>query len=158
MTDKAPHLQLSRQADNVMLALDGADPVPVRLVYARPISNRAGEVSIMDIKGKKELAWLETLDQLDASSRGIADEALWRNYRLAKISQVTESHVNHGHRYLKVETDRGSRYFNLREPGKNITRLSDDHLVIRDSMGNRYEVESIAALDPDSQANLERVL
>lgn len=154
-------VRLFRQEDSLMAVWDGQadeEAVPVRLVYARPISARDREIAVMDGKGKKELAWLESLDELDPISRGYAEDVLWQQYRIAKISKVTESHVNHGHRYLKVETDRGPRYFNLREPGSNVTHLTPDHLVIRDSMGNRYEVESVAALDEESQFNLERVL
>ena len=152
------NVRLHKQADNIMASLDGEDAVPARLVYARPISAPCGQISIMDIKGKKELAWLNSLQDLDSNSRKLAETELWKTYRISKVSHITESYVNHGHRYLRVETDRGNRYFNLREPGKNISRLSDDHLIIRDSMGNRYEIESIMALDADSRFNLERVL
>lgn len=137
---------------------DAEEAVLVRLVYARPISAREREISVMDIKGRKELAWLSSLDELDAASRSIAEEALWKSYRIARVRRVQSSQVNHGHRYLRVETDRGERYFNLREPGTNVVRLSPDHLVIRDSMGNRYEIESVQRLDLESQEHLDRVL
>ena len=140
---------LHKEADSLFAMVGEEEAVPVRLVYARPLYAPDSEISVMDIKGKKELAWLKSLDLLDAESRKLAEDYLWKSYRLAKVTQITESYVNHGHRYLRVETDRGPRYFNLREPGKNITRLSEDHLIIRDSMGNRYEIESIAGLDED---------
>ena len=153
-------IRLFKESDSIMASIEGAggQPVPVRLIYARPISARERQISIMDVEAKNELAWLESLGDLDADSRALAEEELWKTYRISKITKVKASYVNHGHRYLKVETDRGHRYFNLHEPGKNVIRLSDDHLVIRDSMGNRYEIESIAALDEESQAHLERVL
>jgi hypothetical protein len=74
------------------------------------------------------------------------------------VESVEHSFVNHGHRYLKVQTNRGFRYFNLKEPGKNVTHVTDDHLVIRDSMGNRYEIQSVKALDAESRQRLELVL
>ena len=151
-------VRLHKEADSILASIDDGEKVPVRLVYARPISAPSEQISIMDIKGKEELAWLDSLQDLDPESRQLAESELWKAYRISKVSRITESYVNHGHRYLRVETDRGNRYFNLREPGKNISRLSDDHLIIRDSMGNRYEIESIAALDADSRFNLERVL
>ena len=151
-------VQLYHEEDSVMAVIGDADPIPVRLVHPRPISAPHQEISIMDIKGKKELAWLDSLHRLDIDSRAIAEAELWKTYRICKVSRIVKSDVNHGHRYLRVETDRGDRYFNLREPGKNITRLSEDHLVLRDSMGNRYEIPSIAALDEESRLNLERVL
>ncbi|MFT4637727.1 MAG: hypothetical protein ACI8T1_001037 [Verrucomicrobiales bacterium] len=154
-------IRLTKELDSLMANFgedDDEETVPVRLVYARPISARDQQIAIMDIKGKKELAWLDSIDDLEGESQTLAEAELWKVYRIAKVTQIKESYVNHGHRYLKVDTDRGERYFNLGEPGKNLTRLSPDHLVIRDSMGNRYEIESISALDETSQANLERVL
>lgn len=112
----------------------------------------------MDAKGKKELAWLPSLEALDDESRRHAEEMLWKHYRIAQVHQILESVVNHGHRYLRVRTDRGDRHFNLREPGNNVTYLSGDQVVIRDSMGNRYEIPSVSALDEASQIHLERVL
>ena len=48
----------------------------------------------------------------------IAEDALQQRYRISEITSVTDSHVNHGHRYLKVITNRGNRYFNLRGTGQ----------------------------------------
>ena len=154
-------IRLFKRQDSLLAAFDGQsdeEGTPIRLVVARPISGRDQQVSIMDSKGRKELAWLRSLGELDAASCKLAEEALWLSYRISKIQRVKESYVNHGHRYLKVETDRGERYFNLREPGTNVVRLTDDQMVIRDSMGNRYEIESLLALDEDSRVHLDRVL
>lgn len=151
--------KLERRND-VIYATGGAlkEATPVILVYARPISARDRQVAILTAKKKKEVGWLESLDELDQKSRTIAEEALYDRYRISIVESVEHSFVNHGHRYLKVQTNRGFRYFNLKEPGKNVTHLSDDHLIIRDSMGNRYEIESISALDEESRQRLELVL
>ncbi len=103
-------------------------------------------------------AWLESLEELGVESQEIAKQSLEERYTVSRIKSVEHSFVNHGHRYLKVMTNRGFRYFNLKEPGKNVTWLSDDKLIIRDSMGNRYEVESIAGLDSASREKLNLVL
>ena len=143
-----------------MLAANRENPegIPVQLTYARPLSKRDQGISVIDSERKTELFWLESVDDLDPKSRTIAVEALDNRYRIAIIKTIIDSHVNHGHRYLKVRTDKGERYFNLREPGKNVTNVTPDHLIIRDSMGNRYEVPSLQALDPDSRDLLDRVL
>ena len=36
--------------------------------------------------------------------------------------------------------------------------MTDDHLVIRDSMGNRYEIQSVKALNAETRQRLELVL
>lgn len=153
------NLKLELQND-IVVASGGAlkKPTPVLLVYARPISARHRQISVLSAKKKEELAWLESIDELDEASRAVAADALYDRYRISIVESVEHSFVNHGHRYLKVQTNRGFRYFNLKEPGKNVTHLSDDHLIIRDSMGNRYEIESIQALDEESRARLELVL
>ena len=153
-------IRLFRKADSLMACLDSPekDAVAVRLLLARPISAPDQEISIVAIGGKKELAWLASLNELDAASRRVAEEEVQRTYRVAKVIEVTESSVNHGYRYVKVRTNRGDRHFNLREPGKNVTWLTQDHLWLRDSMGNRYEVASLAALSEESRRHLKRVL
>lgn len=132
--------------------------VEVKIVYARPVSNRDGQISILNRDSKDEIGWINSLDELHSEQQTIIREELEKRYPVNLIKRIEHSAVNHGHRYLKVMTNRGFRYFNLREPGKNVTWLSDDRLVIRDSMGNRYEVTSIKQLDSDSQAHLDRVL
>jgi hypothetical protein len=147
-----------RGAQVIATNSDHPDGVAVQLAYARPLSRRGQGISIIQSCSKNELFWLNTIDELDPDSQLVAAVALQDRYRIAVIRSVSDSHVNHGHRFLKVDTDRGNRYFNLREPGKNVTHLTSDHLIIRDSMGNRYEIPSIKALDPDSRERLDRVL
>jgi hypothetical protein len=36
--------------------------------------------------------------------------------------------------------------------------VSEGHAIIRDTLGNRYELPSVATLDPASQAWIDRVL
>jgi len=152
-------LKLERREDAVYASGGGLKkPRAVLLVYARPISARDRQISVLDAKKKEEIAWLESIDDLDSDSRAIAEEALHDRYRISIVESVEHSFVNHGHRYLKVQTNRGFSYFNLKEPGKNVTHVTDDHLVIRDSMGNRYEIKSVKALDPESRQRLEMVL
>lgn len=165
-TDRSPArpgvsagFRLERRGDAVFAHSEDLDePVEVRLVYARPLSARGRQVSVLTARGKKEITWIEDLEELDPASRQLAEAALHDRYRIGVIESVEHSFVNHGHRYLKVRTDRGFRYFNLKEPGKNVTHVTDDHLVIRDSMGNRYEIPSLRALDADSRRRLELVL
>jgi hypothetical protein len=153
------NLKLERRKDSIFATSESLpEAVEVVLVYARPISARDRQISVLSAKKRKEVAWIDSLAELDASSRAIAEEALYDRYRISIVESVEHSFVNHGHRYLKVQTDRGFRYFNLKEPGKNVTHLSEDHLVIRDSMGNRYEIKSLQALDPESRERLELVL
>jgi len=155
-------IELDREEDSVFARIDGGNPVEVRLVYARPVSARESEISILDADSKDEVAWLDSIDdeRLSPESREIAVTSLGERYRINRIESVEGSFVSHGHRRLKVETNRGFRFFNLKEPGKNVTRIGEDgdRVVIRDSMGNRYEIESVKALDAESRDRLEKVI
>ena len=154
-------IKLSRQQDSVFATVDDAEPVEVRLANARPVSARESEISILDLKSKDEIGWLNSIEDpaLDDALREVARDALAMRYQINRIEAVDDSFVSHGHRHLKVKTNRGDRFFNLKEPGKNVTVLDGgDRLVIRDSMGNRYEIDSMAALDSESRASLEKVM
>ena len=151
------NVALKMNGDQLLARIDDTDHV-VRLIYARPLSASQRDIAIVSEEEREELMMLDTLDDLDPESRAIAEKELFRSYCVASVERVIESKVNHGQRFLKVDTDRGERYFNLREPGKNVTWLSDDSVVLRDSMGNRYLIKSVRGLDEDSRGNLDRVL
>lgn len=153
----AAAVKLARRGDALVLVRDGADSDPVRLVWARPMSGRGREVAVMS-KDRKELAMIEDLDWLDPESRALAEEELARRYMAPRILRVTRAVVNFGSRYWDVETDRGPRRFMMRDPNKNVFWVSEGHAIIRDTLGNRYELPSVATLDPASQAWINRVL
>ena len=46
----------------------------------------------------------------------------------------------------------------MNDPAGNIVWLTDDRLIIRDAVGNRYEIESLSDLDPKSRAEVEKVI
>jgi len=157
MQEKADKVKLKRKGDQVLARMAGRDEVPVRLVWARPISGRGGEVSVLG-EGKKELLMLDSLDALDPESRRIAEEELEGSYLIPKITTVLKTEANFGNRYWQVDTDRGRRMFLMKDPNINVTWISEDHLVIRDTLGNRYEIESLSALDEASRAWIDHVV
>jgi len=139
------------------LIRDGAE-IAVRLVWARPLTARGGELAIVDEK-KREHALLPGIDALAPDSRAVAERALGERYLIARIVRVHETSVHLGTRYWTVDTDRGPRRFAMREPRKNVHWLVPrQRCLIRDTMGNRYEIEALAALDARSQAEVNRVL
>jgi hypothetical protein len=101
---------------------------------------------------------LGSLDELDAESRAVADEELRQRYLNSKVTQVFSTRSQLGTRYLHVKTERGERNFVIKSVNKDVTWITDDHIVIRDTLGNRFEIESIAALDGVSQAELDKIL
>jgi hypothetical protein len=153
----APRVTLSRVGDRLHASINRAQAVPVRLLRARPLSDPDGLLVLMDDR-KKCLFEIPSLRDLDASSRVIAIEELSRRYCIANISQVEWTLVDFGNRYWAVITDRGRRTFLLRDPQRNISRPHPDQLMIRDVLGNRYCILSIAALDPESRLAMEAAI
>jgi hypothetical protein len=125
------------------------DEVAVTVRYLRPLTSRT-EIVLLDGKGL-EVVTLMTMDGLPAEQRRVLEEALKERYHLVTITRVLDVDVLFGTRYWRVETDRGSTRFALREPGKNVTWLGQRHLVLRDTAGNRYEVPDTDALDARSR-------
>ena len=139
------------------LLRDGIEIV-VRVVWARPLTARGVELSIIDDK-KREHAFIPTLAALDPEARAVAERALTDSYLIARITRVMHTDIHLGTRYWEVETDRGPRRFAMREPRKNVNWIEPrSRCLIRDTMGNRYEIEKLSALDQESQAEVGKVL
>jgi hypothetical protein len=109
-------------------------------------------------KGKREVCTLPGLHALDESSRRVAEDELAERYLIAAVTRVRSVRIEFGRRYFDVETDRGARTFLLTDPNRHALSLPPDRLLLRDSMGNRYEVASVGALDGRSRALLARAL
>lgn len=150
MTDDVKTVKLEERDGKVMARLDGAEPVPVRVVYARPVTGADRDIGILNEKGET-VAFVGELRQLDADSRRVAERALDERYFLPRIVRVLSADVAFGQRTLRVETDKGVRAFALKNVNRNVLWLGEDHLVIRDTAGNRYEIPSLKALDEVSR-------
>jgi len=147
---------LARRDGRLFLEREGAEPVEVTVRYLRPLTTRT-EVVFLDAKGV-EVATIPGLDALAEADRAVAEEALRERYHLPVIRRVHEIDVRFGTRYWQGETDRGPRWFALREPGKNVTWVSATHVVLRDTAGNRFEIPDLLALDGRSQRWVARSL
>lgn len=141
---------LFRKDGRLWLRRAGQDePVAVTARYLRPLTARA-EVVFLDGK-QREVVTVTGVEALAGEERALLEAELRARYHLSVIRRVKRIDVRFGTRYWEVETDRGPRWFALREPGKNVTWLDDAHLVLRDTVGNRFEIPHLGALDPASR-------
>ena len=101
---------------------------------------------------------LTDLSCLDPESRRVAEEELERRYLVPKITRVIAATANLGNRYWHVATDHGERRFLMKDPAANTVWITDDHLLICDTLGNRYEISALTALDSRSQIMIDMVL
>jgi hypothetical protein len=136
---------------------DDGPQVAVRPAWTRPVSARGAEVSFLDTD-KHEVLMIESLDCLDPESRAIAEAELDKRYLIPRITKVHRTEAHFGNRYWDVETDRGRTRFALREPHRNATWLGDDRVILRDTLGNRYEIHSFCELDAASRAQALKVI
>jgi len=151
-------IRLKRQGDQILLDAAGDQAAkPVKLVWARPIAGRGSHLSIMDAK-HNEIALVNGLDALDPESRRIAEEELAKRYLVPRITRVIRTRACFGIRYLHVETDIGPRRFAFKNATRDVVWITDDHVMLRDTMGCRYEINPFSALDPVSQREAHRVL
>jgi hypothetical protein len=148
---------LTRKDGRLWLERPGGEaPVAVTVRYLRPLSGRT-EIVLLD-GNQREVVTALGVDAFTGEERLLVEEALRERYHLAAIRRVLSVDVRFGTRYWKVDTDRGPRWFALREPGKNVTWLSERHLVLRDTAGNRFEIPDLDALDGRSRRAVERSL
>lgn len=147
---------LTRGDGRLLLAREPDGPLEVTVRYLRPLTGRT-ELVFLDEKGQ-EVATVEGIHALPKADRALVEEALRERYHLPVITRVQRIDVRFGTRYWWVETDRGERWFALREPGKNVIWIDASHLVLRDTAGNRYEITDLLGLDPVSQRLVSRSL
>ncbi len=136
----------------------GGEPVAVRLVWARPLSDRGGPVSILQAGKKREIAYLASLDELPPDSRGLAEEELAESMVMPVITEIHSVRQRFGNYYWDVATSFGPKRVLLSAPETNSLRPRPDAVVLRDVSGNCYEIASVEKLDKNSRAAMERVL
>jgi len=132
------------------------DEVAVTVRYLRPLT-APSEIVFLDEKSQ-EVATLGGVESLTAEQRTLVEEELRERYHLLTILTVHDVDVRFGTRYWRVETDRGPRWFTLRHLGKNVGWITDRHLTIRDTAGNRYRIPDLMALDARSRSLVVRSL
>jgi hypothetical protein len=147
----------SRQGKYLLRFGDSEKETAVRIKFARPLSARDSEISFLDEK-KKEVAMVKGLHALDGSSRKVAEEALSFGYFIPCITRVNKTRTHFGTRFWDVHTDKGPRTFAMKDPLRNVTHMDDGRMVLRDTMGNCYEIKALEELDAHSQAQVSKII
>lgn len=130
--------------------------IPVSIAWLRPITGIGKEITL--IGEKNELCIIESLDELDSSSRKIAEEELDQNYFVSHIERIIKTSVHLGNRYFDVMTDKGKCDFVVKNPFVCIRNYGVDGLHIRDTAGNLFVIKSLEILDEKSKIELEKVI
>jgi hypothetical protein len=130
-------------------------PTP-KLYQAWPLTHPRKYLSLVNGKGE-EVVLLDSMDDLPEASRPVAEEELRRRYLTARVTAIQSIRTEFGVTYWHVDTDRGERDFVVQSFSESCLWLSDDHVLISDVDGNRFEIKDRDRLDPESRARLETV-
>lgn len=122
----------------------------VKPAWAAPLSHPNRFLALLDGKGK-EIAMFAELDELGQENRGIVEAELRHRYLNGVIHRVLSVKAELGVTYWHVITDRGERDFVTQSLHENAQWLGDQHLLIIDVDGNRYEVKDVPSLDERSR-------
>ena len=104
-----------------------------------PLSRRFRLVAVRNPEGN-EIAMLDDVAKLDPESKQIVADEMERSYFMPVITDILSVEEKLNVLTLEVETDRGPRTVQLRNPRKSIRKLPRSRVVIGDVDNNRYEI------------------
>lgn len=150
--------QLFLREGKLFIRFHGQDhDISVSPVWTRPLTARGREVSLID-PSRREVMRVRDPDALDPESRHLLMSVLESKYLIPVIHKILDVRAHLGTLYWRVLTDAGARHFALKDPAENVMWLSGDHVILRDCMGNRYEIESISRMDRQSRNKMSLVI
>jgi hypothetical protein len=140
----------------VLTGPDGIAHTGVVPVRAFPIGAPDEGLSLMSADGH-ELAWVDRLESLDATSRTLVEQDLASREFVPEIRAIRAVSSFATPSTWQVETDRGDTALVLRGE-EDIRRLGRSALLIADRHGIQYLVRDIRALDRHTRKLLDRFL
>jgi hypothetical protein len=123
---------------------------------AFPLSDADHFVALLDGDGS-EVELIADMGELPAEPRTLLLQELEKSYFLPELIRVHEITDEFGIQRWEVETDRGSRVFEVRSR-EDLRWLHPGHLIVRDVDGNRYEIKRFDDLDSVSRLKIEGYL
>jgi hypothetical protein len=115
-----------------------------------PVTNADMFITLLD-HDEKEVAFVRDLAELDEGSANELHQCFKEYYRIPHIFKLLESDEKFGSLTWKVETDRGTVSFRIRNRHSDIKCMNGKRVLIRDTNDNRYEIPDYTALDPHSR-------
>jgi hypothetical protein len=129
----------------------------VKPAWAAPLSRPGKHLALLDGKGQ-EIVTISDPNTLPPASLEAVKEELHRRYLTATVNTITHAKAEFGATYWHVETDRGPRDFVTQSLQENAQWLSDNHLLLIDVDGNRFELPDIKSMDDRSRTFVETIL
>ncbi|MBQ5746901.1 MAG: DUF1854 domain-containing protein [Clostridia bacterium] len=114
-------------------------------------------ISVCD-EEQNEIGIIRTLDDFDEEAKDVIKHELEKKYFAAKILKILNVEERFGNSTWTVETPNGMRVMSLKDTFKSIIHIGDDRAIVVDQDANRYEIESLSALDKASFRRIELYL
>lgn len=146
------------EKDRLRLTVDGDRSfLELRVTRAFPMTEPGRYVGLLDGRDHS-IGTLDSVDELDADSRALVEEALERRYFIPTITHIDRAKEEYGVVYFDVDTDHGPRHFVCKGVRDGMDIRDEGQILLADTDGNRYRIPDLLALDPRSRRMLEAFL
>lgn len=136
---------------------DGSFYPRVNLYRAFPLSKPKEFISVRDVEDK-EIGIIRHLKDLDSKTVKLIKKDLDRRYFSPTVIMIESLKDEYGHVYMDIETDSGPRQITVPIGSSNFVKLKNNHIILIDVDGNRYEIKDYLKLDKKSIRLLETVI
>lgn len=112
-------------------------------------------ISVLDVDNK-EIGLIYNIEDFDTETVALLKTELERKYYSPTITTIESVKERYGFSYWSVTTSDGKKIsFTMQDTYRNIMHTGDDTLLLLDVDGNRFTIESVAALDRKSYRKIE---
>lgn len=126
----------------------------VNLHRAFPFSDERHFISVRDLDSK-EIGIIKDMDDFPAEIIALFEEQINRRYFAPVILRINTIKEEFGYSYWDVTTDAGDCRFTVRGGSSSVVNVGEDHLLVIDVDGNRFEIPDYKELDDKSFKKLD---
>ena len=120
-----------------------------------PAPPRENTTSLGDLK---EIGIISDVSVFGDKQKEYLVNELNRKYFTPVIETIYSVKDKYGYSYWEVKTNVGKIKFSINDAYRNITKITEDRIIVVDVNGNRYEIKSLQGLDKPSFRKIELYL
>jgi len=124
---------------------------------AFPFDHPESFISVQDAD-KNEIGMIRSLEEFPKETAELLRLELSRKYYAPVLRSILSIRDRYGYAYCTAMTDTGEITFTLRDASRSIVKVEENHAVITDIDGNRYDIPALSELDRKSFKKIELYL